>query len=236
MMAYGVADSSPAEGPDVDEGEWLSCKSPRALLAWLAEREEGIRGRPEGVPRDRKLRLFAAACVRLAWAHLPARSRQCVEFIEQYAEGAEEGPWGDYSQRAQRAWDRADHSVRPVAEALNLFWDGYNLPASIESVSKGTEDFGADADAQLRRVDCVFGNPFRPVAAHPSWLSPEVRSLAFAAYLERSLPQGTLDPVRLSVLADALEDAGADSALIDHLRTLIHVRGCFALDLLTGRG
>ena len=54
----------------------------------------------------------------------------------------------------------------------------------------------------------------------------------------RSLPAGTLDPARLAVLADALEDAGCtDAGLLGHLRGPgPHVRGCWAVDLLIGKG
>jgi hypothetical protein len=56
-------------------------------------------------------------------------------------------------------------------------------------------------------------------------------TLARAAYEERSLPSGTIDPARLAVLADALEDSGCnDPALLGHLRGPgPHVRGCWAL-------
>ncbi len=42
---------------------------------------------------------------------------------------------------------------------------------------------------------------------------------------------------RLPLLADALEDAGCtDAELLGHLRGLgVHVRGCWAVDLLTGK-
>lgn len=48
---------------------------------------------------------------------------------------------------------------------------------------------------------------------------------------------GHLHADRLAVLADALEDSGADSEeLLSHLRSPgPHVRGCFALDLLLGK-
>jgi hypothetical protein len=43
---------------------------------------------------------------------------------------------------------------------------------------------------------------------------------------------------RLPILADALEDAGCtDEALLGHCRQPgEHFRGCWAIDLLTGRG
>jgi hypothetical protein len=80
----------------------------------------------------------------------------------------------------------------------------------------------------------IFGNPFRPVTVDPAWLTPTVTDLATVAYNERALPSGELDPARLAVLADALEEAGCSSAdLLSHLRsTGPHVRGCWAVDLL----
>jgi hypothetical protein len=67
-------------------------------------------------------------------------------------------------------------------------------------------------------------------------VTPTAVSLAQATYDER-LPSGELDAVRLSILADALEDAGASGDLLDHLRSAgPHVRGCWAIDLILGKG
>jgi hypothetical protein len=83
----------------------------------------------------------------------------------------------------------------------------------------------------------IVGNPFRPVSLDPAWLTPTVTDLATAAYEERALPSGELDTARLAVLADALEEAGCENAdILGHLRAPgPHVRGCWAVDLLTGR-
>jgi hypothetical protein len=63
-----------------------------------------------------------------------------------------------------------------------------------------------------------------------------LQGLAEAAYELRSLPGGELDPTRLSILADALEELGADDAFLLHLRGPgPHVRGCFVVDLLGDR-
>jgi hypothetical protein len=84
---------------------------------------------------------------------------------------------------------------------------------------------------------CVFGNPFRPLALPGEATRPTVETLAQAAYDERELPTGHLDPVRLALLADALEEAGADQAILEHLRSPgPHVRGCHVVDLLLGKG
>jgi hypothetical protein len=87
-------------------------------------------------------------------------------------------------------------------------------------------------------VRCVFGSPFRPVAIDRALLAPTVTSLARAAYEERALPSGELSDVRLSILADALEEAGCtEAAFLEHLRSPgPHVRGCYAVDLALGRG
>jgi hypothetical protein len=89
-------------------------------------------------------------------------------------------------------------------------------------------------------VRYLFGNPFRTLPAiDPIILVGNdalIVKLADAAYDHRQLPSGELDPTRLGILADALEEAGADIVLIEHLRGWEpHVRGCFATDLLTGR-
>jgi hypothetical protein len=72
--------------------------------------------------------------------------------------------------------------------------------------------------------------------AWPTWQGGAVTQLARAAYEERRVPKDPLDPVRLSLLADALEDAGCtDAELLGHLRSPgPHVRGCWAVDLVLG--
>jgi hypothetical protein len=101
--------------------------------------------------------------------------------------------------------------------------------AATEPVSERTQQAGVIQD--------VFGNPFRPVAVDVGWQTPTIIALAQAAYDDRTLPAGTLDNARLSLLADALEEAGCDNAdILSHLRSPgPHVRGCWVLDLLLGK-
>jgi hypothetical protein len=88
----------------------------------------------------------------------------------------------------------------------------------------------------------IVGNPFRPDPPVERtwliWMGEVVTALAQAAYDERALPAGTLDPARLCIIGDALEDAGCTNAeLLGHLRGPgPHWRGCWALDLLLGKG
>jgi hypothetical protein len=84
------------------------------------------------------------------------------------------------------------------------------------------------APALLR---CVAGDPFRPVACDPGWRTADVVSLARGIYDERAFD-------RLPILADALQDAGCDNAdVLGHCRGPgPHVRGCWVVDLVLGKG
>jgi hypothetical protein len=94
--------------------------------------------------------------------------------------------------------------------------------------------YGALMEAERHRCGRCLGTG-RTEGPCP-WLTPTVLSLAWAAYDGR-LPDGTLDPHRLGVLSDALEEAGCtEGALLRHLRGPgPHARGCHALDLLLGK-
>lgn len=89
---------------------------------------------------------------------------------------------------------------------------------------------GIGRDQQVLLVQDVFSNPFRPVTLDPRWRTAPVTTLAQAIYDERAFD-------RMPILADALEDAGChDAAILDHCRGPgPHVRGCWAVDLLTGK-
>jgi hypothetical protein len=83
--------------------------------------------------------------------------------------------------------------------------------------------------------------PFRLApAVRPRWLSwndGAVTKMAQAIYAERLLPAGELEPARLAVMADALEEAGCSNPeVLAHLRSPgPHVRGCWVVDLLLGK-
>src|SRR4051812_6514918 len=102
---------------------------------------------------------------------------------------------------------------------------------SVLAVRSGGGAAGWAAHPDEPRAQCdlirdLFGNPFRlPPVLDPTWLTPAVVSLARAAYEERDLPSGHLEPARLAVLADALEEAGcADQDILGHCRgPVVHV-------------
>ncbi|MDY3560575.1 hypothetical protein R5W23_001819 [Gemmata sp. JC673] len=77
----------------------------------------------------------------------------------------------------------------------------------------------------------IFGNPFRPVTFSPFWRTDTALSLARQMYESR-------DFSAMPILADALQDAGCDSPeVLDHCRgDGPHVRGCWVVDLVLGKG
>jgi hypothetical protein len=98
----------------------------------------------------------------------------------------------------------------------------------------------AERRGQCALLRCVFGTPSQLPALDRSRLGLNdglVLNFARAAYDDRRLPEGTLDPGRLAVLADALEEGGCvDADVLAHLRSPVpHVRGCHTLDLVLGK-
>jgi hypothetical protein len=82
----------------------------------------------------------------------------------------------------------------------------------------------------------IFFSPFRPPAVVAedviAWNEGCVVKLATGIYEDRDFSQE-----RMGVLADALEEAGVtDDEVLGHLRGAgAHCRGCWVIDLLTGR-
>jgi hypothetical protein len=233
----------------VTEAEWDSCADLDELLWFLQD---------SGRTTDRKLRLFACACCRRIWERLCERcSRQAVEIAERYADGkasfeeleaaflAADRVWTTPTSREGRpeyhALDAARLAAHPEMRGLA---DGTATSAAMAVHERGQDFRKERASEQARQCGLLrdlFGPPlFRPVAIEDGWLAwngGTVRRLAEAAYRERSLPGGALNTARLGVLADALEEAGCtDADLLGHLRGPgAHVRGCWAVDLLSGR-
>ena len=133
--------------------------------------------------------------------------------------------------------DRVDVERRlDVAEAAALVAAGYAevypTGASHQLGHRSTSQFFPHnkPTARVAFIRDIFGNPFRPVAADPAWLTPAVRSIAAGIY-----EGGAFD--RLPVLADALQEAGcANADMLLHCRTPAeHVRGCWVVDLVLGK-
>jgi hypothetical protein len=198
------------------ESEWASCTDPNTMLKFVYTIKR---------INPRKQQLLDAACSRRAWHLLPDRQGQsAVELAERRADGEE---LTSVREIAEREW-----RLRGNVTARDVIW-----------LKKRAQFEHRDEERrwQSALLRCLFGNPFSP----PPLLSPSLLAwqdglilrMAETVYQERVLPAGTLDDARLAVLADALEDAGCTiTHLLEHIRSPgPHVRGCWAIDQLTGR-
>jgi hypothetical protein len=214
----------------VDEREWLAGTDLQRMLEVLQEKAS-----------ERKLRLLACAVCRRLPGFLESQpDREGLELTERDVDGLarEEDvaalPEGDWDIRWYRryGWDALERAINSYWSYL---WDSGSLHATTEQ-AQAEAHRQSDADMAVF-VREVFGNPFRPpppiASSLLTWEGGLIKRLAEAAYEHRTMPAGTLDPHRLAVLADALEDAGADAPLVAHLREAgPHYRGCHALDAL----
>jgi hypothetical protein len=193
----------------VTDKQWLASEDPARMLRWLLTKGPAT--------SDRKLRLLMCHYLRGLWAGLDERNRLLLVWQEDNPES----PPGEQHDKA--GWSGPLRSPREYhAHVQNV--------SCADRWASGDRGWPPGVQAGLLRE--VMGNPFRPVPLDPAWRTPAALSLAQAAYDERQ-PDRTLDPVRLQVLADALEEAGSVAGLVEHLRSPEpHVRGCWALDLV----
>jgi hypothetical protein len=231
------------------EAEWLACTDPWPMLD-----PDAFGGRS----RDRKLRLFACACVRRVWDFLDdPRSRMAVEVAERFADGG--ATWTELGVAFHAAWTAgrrfAGHTGVAEAAALECAYHDSFAAARNASLAAaeaaawsahrdaagaaGVYDALADALAAAQADQCALlrelvGNPFRPVNLSEvvlGWNDATVPRLAGMIYAGPHWDD-------LPVLADALEEAGcSDAAVLAHCRGGgEHVRGCWVIDLLLAKG
>ena len=215
------------------EQEWRECTDPTPMLEFL-----------RGKASERKLRLFACAFGRAVGdsQHQPGPSTVAVG--ERYADGLA----SDQELATElRKWACSPEERGPVApSAYDGAWAAVDWLTTLERRRDDPDSYIAvPAGAVLKRsallLRDIFGNPFRPPPPLPPAVLARndgtVRRLAEGIYGERRMPEGTLDPARLGVLADALEEAGCDNAdTLAHCRQPgPHVRGCWVMDLLLGK-
>lgn len=168
------------------EAEWLASDDPKAMLDYLLEERHGEFYGPVTYPHrtsDRKLRLLEDACYHSFGLNLD----DLVVQIQPYPEAA------DFLREI------VGNPFRPVM-----------LPAGLpcrKCRGKGKRPSGAGG-----AVDRPSHRPCEMCKStgHGScpWLTPDVLALAQAAYDDRDEVSGHLDPVRLLILADSLEEAG----------------------------
>ena len=212
-------------GPAMTEPEWQACTNPVPML-------ESLRG----TASERKLRLFACGCER---EYLRFRAdlgdngilSRLIAVTERYVDGA----------ATFEEWDAVRCCVHGMFHATDPHFHASHASEGAESAAgwyrhpadgnpnhpQRLEQFGYQSDL-LRDI---FGNPFRPLAFSPEWLTSTVVALAEHMYESR-------DFSAMPILADAFQDAGCNNDdILNHCGDAqqVHVRGCWVVDLLLGK-
>ncbi len=210
------------------EAQWLANWDAGDMLDALARGGLAARTGPGEPPRvlavagagERKMRLLAVAyCRQASWRIMDGRSRDAVGVAERFADG--------------------QATVKELGAARGAACDaacGHAAPSWVTAAAWATAETaltaaaGAAAMAPPGRASAhilrdIVGNPFRPASLADTGIDSNEAAmllcdLALAAY-DRRLPGGALDPFRLALLADALEEAGCDDrAVLNGLRGL----------------
>ena len=184
--------------------EWDNSADPLPMLANL---------RKGASPR--KLRLFAAAGLRLVWDQIDEFGRAAIQIAEDFADGHADA---EQLRAARLACKGASQCAAWYAALSDPFIAARNASLSAQS--------GGAAPAVLAGLmRDIFGPPILESPA----LTPELLAFVRSIYEDRTFEQF----VRL---ADMLVAAGiSNEELLSHLRQAgQHVRGCWAIDALLG--
>ncbi len=237
------------------EAEWLACEEP-TLLTHLE--------RGGAATRDRKFWLFAVESCRRVWGLIrQACCRRAVGEAERFADGevprqrlvqsweeissvmrkrpGEPAPERTAADRAAfwltvhaghaptAAWNASLDTALAVAHAA-FPEDGRGVWTIDAHSERWKAAYRAEQAGEAAALRDIFGPPHSAVSQCPS-RSPDVVTLAGHIYHDRAF--GLMPD-----LADAMEEAGCtDADLLTHLRSPdLHVRGCWALDLVLDRG
>ncbi|AMV27436.1 hypothetical protein VT84_23755 [Gemmata sp. SH-PL17] len=195
------------------EAEWLACGD-------LGELFLALRLFP---PTKRKYRFCSVAfCLRLKASLLSEPVKAALIVAANFADGLAS----------------EDDIVKAYESVVDPFSSGCVLRAvhrrqrstdaeeiAEESVFNGSLDEDTERRIHIALFRDIFGNPFRPVTFLPEWRTSTAVALAGQMYESR-------DFGAMPILADALQDAGCDSAdVLDHCRGKgPHVRGCWVVD------
>jgi hypothetical protein len=211
------------------ESEWQLSMDPTTMLRFLRRR---ISLRQEC--------LIACGCVRRIWDLLENESsRAAVAVTERFADGfvAEAELQAAHAAAEKASYVGGPYEATRAAAAATMA--AATLPGDASaraadafawSVAKRPELWQLARDQErAHQADLlrdIVGNPFqqRPARHWPS----HVVGLARAIYQEG-------DPQVYPILADALEEFG-ESDMAQHCRQAGHVRGCWVVDTVLGKG
>ena len=229
------------------EAEWLTCQVPEKLIAALGRKAS-----------KRKRRLLACAfCYRVKSLVTDERGLATLTAAEQFADGLINGAELEQYERAAKKMRYETHpghlvfhareacvvsASKHAGDAVKAGW--YVATAkrwqrteengltpedpSFKFIAEEAESKELAEQATLFRE--IFGNTLRPVSLSPSWRTDTAVALATQMYQSREFSA-------MPILADALQDAGCDSAdILEHCRSKgPHVRGCWVVDLVLGK-
>jgi hypothetical protein len=215
----------------VTESEWLSSSAnPMDMICFVYRR---------------KARVFACAVARHYWAYLvDERSRRAVEVAERCDPDPDE--WGLTElaiahEEAERALGEirellaaGDHKPKAKiieSAAYAALYTTYRRPSEAGMFVIQTDAMVDDEHLWPPLLREIYGNPFQPLTFDPRWRTDTAVALARQMYESR-------DFSAMPILADALQDAGCDSDdVLNHCRGPgPHVRGCWVVDLVLGKG
>lgn len=190
---------------------------------------------------DRKRRLLCCAATRrIVDSVASTQLRRGIEFAEAWADGEFERPqWLAVRKDVRRIRNQTDRSqpryrmASIVYSLLEREFMSYKMALEECQWLAMPENDIDEALAQCQLAKEIFPNPFAEISFDSAWLKwndGTVSKLAHAIYDDRHFED-------LPVLGDALEEAGcSDPLILDHCRSETrHVRGCWVVDLMTGR-
>jgi hypothetical protein len=208
----------------VSEQEWLACKKAMPMLEFL-----------RGKASQRKLRLFAVACIRATGLGFQGGGEdKALRLAECIADGLDDSASRPSDWHSLRWLSCLFHeesqtaAEESVGEAVRL------LAGSLGGEPRWMDEWGYILQEQANRLRDIFGNPFRHLpAVNSSWVRCKdgtITKLAQSIYDDCNFTD-------LPILADALEQAGCTNQdILNHCRQCEnHARGCWVLDLLLGK-
>ena len=211
------------------EAEWLVSEDPARMLDFVrGNRDHRDRAQYKFPVSDRKLRLWVEAC-------RETTGIQYFEFNLMTSDGVREAvnAWAGSGRTNELPWSARANLLR---EIIGNPW----CPIELERVIRCERCGGLRSRAE--QFICADRSCNGLMQDKYPWLTPTVLSLAEAAYEERARvwkgrkhdhdeetgwqDADHLDPDRLGVLADALEDAGAEEEIVRHLRGEERIMTC----------
>jgi hypothetical protein len=207
------------------EAEWLSGEDPLAMLRFLDKgRDFGLRFLPRSFS-ERKLRRKLRSYAAHAYYAVHAGSAHVRDETERQTllTGVERWVDAPGTESAEVTEFLAILGGRPSWALWQTSW------GLADQITVGPESTLGIRRRQACLLRCLVGNPYRRARINPRWLTSTVVALAEGIYVDRAFD-------RLPILADALQDAGCDSAdILAHCRSDgPHVRGCWVVDLILG--